>query len=89
MDGDGLALWEVSLRNASSILPVTSNAPSLIGLLPGAIQLLGENLDLLGTVLSIIESYLLLDAANVLKVIPLSVLLLALTQCLVFGNGTA
>lgn len=68
LDEDGLALWAISLRNASSILPTTPNAPSLASLLPGAIQLLGENLDLLGTILSIVESYLLLDAAHVLKV---------------------
>jgi len=65
LDEDGMSLWLATLRNATSILPSSSGAPALIDLLPGAVELLRDNLDLLGSILSVIESYVLLDPVNV------------------------
>lgn len=68
LDEDGIALWLAALRNAVTIQATVPGGPSLFDLLPGAIELLAENLDLLGSILSIIESYLLIDAPSVLQV---------------------
>lgn len=46
----------------------TPGVPALLDLAPSAIRLLGDNLDLLGTIVSIIDGYLLLDAASLLQV---------------------
>jgi len=41
---------------------------SLLALLPLAVKLLGENLDLLGSIINIMKSYVLLDASQVFQV---------------------
>lgn len=68
LDEDGLVLWLAALRNAISISSF-NNEPALYDAFPIAVLLLSENLDLLGKLLSVIESYLLLDAGNILQVI--------------------
>ena len=68
LDEDGIMLWLAALRNATTLKATTPGGPALFDLLPGAIELLASNLDLLGTILSIVEAYLLLDATSVLQV---------------------
>ncbi|KDQ20506.1 hypothetical protein BOTBODRAFT_309717 [Botryobasidium botryosum FD-172 SS1] len=67
LDQDGLGLWLAALRNATTLDPLTPGTLGLIDLLPGAMALLAENLDLLGTILNVIQSYLLLDATKTLQ----------------------
>jgi hypothetical protein len=59
-----LNLWLSALR--CSVLPLPPS-PNIFELLPLAIRLLGDNLDLLGKITSIIESYYLLGADLVLQ----------------------
>ena len=47
---------------------MTPGSPGLTDLLPGALVLLAENLDLLGTISQIVKGYLLLDATTTLQV---------------------
>ncbi|PVG00491.1 ARM repeat-containing protein [Serendipita vermifera] len=65
MEDDALAIWLVTLRNT----PQNSDAAKqvLFDLLPIAVEFMATNLDLLGTVCQIMESYLLLDYARVLQ----------------------
>lgn len=69
LDQDGLELWLSALRNATSHCTAPPGVPSLLDLAPAALHLLAENLDLLGTVVSIVEAYFLLDAPGLLQVI--------------------
>ncbi|KDR83604.1 hypothetical protein GALMADRAFT_219426 [Galerina marginata CBS 339.88] len=66
LDGDGLNLWIGSLRNTVIIASV-DGSPCLRDLFPEAVSLLATNLDLLGSITRIIESYFLLDAIFMLK----------------------
>ncbi|WVQ77454.1 hypothetical protein IAR50_007140 [Cryptococcus sp. DSM 104548] len=61
---DGLILWQTALYNAASPYQPTPST-GLIRLLPGLLVVLGENMDLLSTLLGLVDSYLLLDAQNV------------------------
>lgn len=65
LDDDALNLWLAALRNAPSL----QGAPgtSLLQLFPLAISLLANNLDLLGKIIFIVESYLLVDAPLILQ----------------------
>ena len=67
LDTDGLELWKVSLRNAATLESV-NGAPSLLQLFPIAIAFLSGNFDLLGSITTIIKSYLVIDAAGVMQV---------------------
>ena len=67
LDADGLNLWLAALRNSVTIVP-DDGSPGLRVLFPQALQLLATNLDLLGSVTGIVESYFLLDAFYVLQV---------------------
>lgn len=67
LDEDAIILWKAALHNAVSI-EGANGVPGLIDLFPLAISLLSENLDLLGSVIMILESYYLLDASRVLQV---------------------
>jgi hypothetical protein len=60
LDEDALNLWRTALRNTHTIQPVQPGQEGLFQLAPIAIALLASNLDLLGSVLSIIESYIIL-----------------------------
>ncbi|TCD64327.1 hypothetical protein EIP91_004237 [Steccherinum ochraceum] len=66
LDEDGLALWLIALQNTTTLDSV-NGAPGLGELFPLAIHLLGNNLDLLGKIVSIVESYTLLDAPRLLQ----------------------
>jgi hypothetical protein len=61
-------LWRTTLRNATTIESI-NGAPCLLELFSLAVGLLSENLDLLGKIISIHESYLLLDAPRLLQVL--------------------
>ncbi|OAX44518.1 ARM repeat-containing protein [Rhizopogon vinicolor AM-OR11-026] len=65
LDEDALNLWLAAVRNSSSLS--SADGPGLIELVPLAVSLLSNNLDLLGKIVSIIESYLFVDAPAVLQ----------------------
>lgn len=65
LDEDALNLWLAAVRNSSSLGCV--GGPDLIDLVPLAVSLLSDNLDLLGKIVSIVESYLFVDAPAVLQ----------------------
>lgn len=64
LDDDALNLWLTALRHASTL---QAPGTSLLQLFPLAISLLAENLDLLGKTISIVESYLFVDASLILQ----------------------
>lgn len=64
LDEDGINLWLAALRNSTNF----QSDPNLLGLFPHAMTLLESNLDLLGKVTSIVESYFFVDAFLVLQV---------------------
>ncbi|CCM04790.1 uncharacterized protein FIBRA_06983 [Fibroporia radiculosa] len=66
LDEDALILWQAALRDTITIEGVNGGA-GLIDLFPLAISLQSENLDLLGKIMNIIESYILLDALQILQ----------------------
>ncbi|OCH87913.1 ARM repeat-containing protein [Obba rivulosa] len=66
LDEDALNLWQASLRNTTT-LQSSPGEPDLVELFPLAVSVLAENLDLLGKVTHILESYFLLDAPRVLQ----------------------
>ncbi|KIK67986.1 hypothetical protein GYMLUDRAFT_36796 [Collybiopsis luxurians FD-317 M1] len=67
LDGDGINLWKEAMRNAKTIDNVNPSA-SLASLIPLLVQHLNNNLELLGTLLNITESYFLLDPSRMLKI---------------------
>jgi hypothetical protein len=66
MEEDALIIWLVTLRNTPQHAEEAKNV--LFGLLPRAVELMGTNLDLLGTICQVMESYMLLDYTRVLQV---------------------
>ncbi|KAM6495766.1 Armadillo-type fold [Amanita muscaria] len=66
LDEDGLCLWLAALRNTVTISTV-NGAPALVDLFPQALELLATNLDLLGKITNIVESYVILDAPTILQ----------------------
>ncbi|KAH9482382.1 Importin-11 [Psilocybe cubensis] len=66
LDGDALNLWIGALRNTVTVAS-SDGSPCLRDVFPEAINLLATNLDLLGSITLIIESYFLLDAVHILK----------------------
>lgn len=67
LEEDALELWQTALRQTTT-MESTNGQVGLVELLPAAVNLLSQNLDLLGSIVSLIESYLLLDASRVLQV---------------------
>ncbi|KAF9247341.1 ARM repeat-containing protein [Melanogaster broomeanus] len=65
LDDDGLNLWLAALRNSTTLQ--STSVPNLLQLFPVAISALAGNLDLLGKVICIVESYLFVDASVVLQ----------------------
>lgn len=65
LEDDSFNLWQAALRNANS--PGTDNTANLLHLFPTAVQALAENYDVLGTITTIITSYLVLDATSVVQ----------------------
>ncbi|THH02435.1 hypothetical protein EW026_g424 [Hermanssonia centrifuga] len=66
LDEDALMLWQVALRHTES-LDGSDGRPGLASLIRLAVDLLANNLDLLGQIISILESYVILDASRVLQ----------------------
>lgn len=66
LDEDGINLWLAALRNSTTLQTIPSS--NLHQLLPVAMALLASNLDLLGKITFIVESYLFVDASFVLQV---------------------
>ncbi|KAI0722911.1 ARM repeat-containing protein [Earliella scabrosa] len=66
LEQDAFILWQSALRNTNTIVGI-NGAPGLVDLLPLAVQQLSTNLELLGTIVRIHESYFLLDAPRVLQ----------------------
>lgn len=60
------------LRNSSSLESSNTTEPHNFTLFPLALQLLQEDFDIMGTILSIIDSYILLDANLILQVSSVS-----------------
>ncbi|KIY49344.1 ARM repeat-containing protein [Fistulina hepatica ATCC 64428] len=73
LDEDALNLWLTALRNTVTFHDVNGQ-PGLLQLLPHALRLLREDLDLLGSLVYIIESYLLLGGAEVLQLCAVELL---------------
>ncbi|KAF8450539.1 ARM repeat-containing protein [Boletus edulis BED1] len=72
LDEDGVNLWLAALRNSTSL---QSNAnSSLLQLFPLAMALLSCNLDLLGKITYIVESYFFVDAFLVLQTFSLDLM---------------
>jgi hypothetical protein len=67
LDEDALLLWQAAVRNTVTIESV-NGAPALIDLFPLLMSLLSINLDLLGKIIGIVESYFLLGAQLILQV---------------------
>ncbi len=67
LDEDALMLWQVALRHTES-LDGSDGSPGLASLIRLAVDLLANNLDLLGQIISILESYVILDASRFLQV---------------------
>lgn len=67
LDEDAFALWQAALRSTTTIEGV-NGAPGLIDLVPLIVQQLSSNLDVLGTIVHIVESYILLDGPRILQV---------------------
>lgn len=66
MEEDAINLWLMTLRNS---IPNNNPAnPDLFQLLPTAVEQLATNLDLLGRICQVMESYVLLDSNRVLQV---------------------
>ncbi|OWZ26235.1 hypothetical protein C361_07067 [Cryptococcus neoformans Tu259-1] len=61
---DGLILWQTALYNSASPYQ-PSPETGLIRILPGLLLMLGSNLDLLPKLLSLLDSYLLLDPVGI------------------------
>ncbi|CAE6405310.1 unnamed protein product [Rhizoctonia solani] len=67
LDEDALQLWLAALRNAASLPIPQPGVLSLSELIPELIQQMHDTIDLLGTLLQILESYLLLNATMVVQ----------------------
>ena len=67
LEEDALELWQTALRYTTTIDSVNGQV-GLVDLLPTAVELLSLNLDLLGSIISLLESYILLDTSRLLQV---------------------
>ncbi|OJT10170.1 Importin-11 [Trametes pubescens] len=73
LDEDAFVLWQAALRNTTTIEGV-NGAPGLIDLVPLIVQQLSSNLDVLGTIVHIVESYILLDGPRILQMCAVELL---------------
>ncbi|CUA70323.1 Importin beta-like protein kap113 [Rhizoctonia solani] len=67
LDADALQLWLAALRNATALPAPQPGVLCLSELIPELIREMHDNIDLLGTLLQILESYLLLNATMVVQ----------------------
>ena len=70
LDGDGIILWKEAMRNSLSATAADGGRP-LIDLFPVCLNQLESNLDLLGSLLNVVDSYFLLEGPRILEVIYL------------------
>ncbi|PIL37210.1 hypothetical protein GSI_00903 [Ganoderma sinense ZZ0214-1] len=63
LETDAFELWLSALRNTNTI----NGAPGLVELVPLIIQQLSGNMEMLGTIIHILEAYFLLDASRILQ----------------------
>ncbi|KAG7096795.1 hypothetical protein E1B28_004204 [Marasmius oreades] len=68
LDGDGVILWKEAMRNT---LSAAEGRPSLFDLFPTCLSHLKSNLDLLGSLINIVESYLLMEGTRILEICPM------------------
>ncbi|KAL1944202.1 hypothetical protein VTO73DRAFT_3387 [Trametes versicolor] len=73
LDEDAFALWQAALRSTTTIEGM-NGAPGLIDLVPLIVQQLSSNLDVLGTIVHIVESYILLDGPRILQMCAVDLL---------------
>lgn len=66
LDEDGINLWLAALRNSTTLQSTSTS--NLLQLFPLAMAFLASNLDLLGKITFIVESYFFVDALLVLQV---------------------
>lgn len=66
LDDYVLTLWSAALRNTTTVQRFNS-AACLLDLAPIAVNLLATNLDLLGKIISIVDSYLILDSVSLIQ----------------------
>ncbi|KAG9082993.1 hypothetical protein FS749_006380, partial [Ceratobasidium sp. UAMH 11750] len=67
LDEDAYQLWLAALRNATALPPPQPDAIGLSDLIADIITCMDTGLDVLGTLLQILEAYLLLDANMVIQ----------------------
>ncbi|KAF8557000.1 ARM repeat-containing protein [Imleria badia] len=72
LDEDGVNLWLAALRNSTTLHSTSTS--NLLQLFPLAMALLASNLDLLGKITFIVESYLFVDASLVLQTFSLDLM---------------
>ncbi|KAF8489124.1 armadillo-type protein [Gautieria morchelliformis] len=66
LDEDGLLLWAAAIRNALTLESTRNGVPGYIDMFSHVTLQVSGNMDALGTMLSIVESYVVLDAKRVL-----------------------
>lgn len=67
LDEDALQLWLAALRNTATLPPPQPGVLGLSDLIAEVINYMNDNIDLLATLLQILESYLLLNATMVVQ----------------------
>ncbi|KAL0577074.1 hypothetical protein V5O48_004917 [Marasmius crinis-equi] len=66
LDGDGIILWKEAMRNTLSAT-ASDGGRSLLDLFSLCLKQLDNNLDLLGSLINIVESYFLLESPRILE----------------------
>ncbi|KAJ9092442.1 hypothetical protein QFC21_006824 [Naganishia friedmannii] len=66
-EADGLILWSTTLRNVPDLH--AAGGASLLNLYPGLLAMLGQDMDNLQQNLQLVDSYLLLDGANIVQTV--------------------
>ncbi|KAG8729952.1 hypothetical protein FRC12_020598, partial [Ceratobasidium sp. 428] len=67
LDEDAYQLWLAALRNATVLPPPQPGAIGLSDLIPDVITCMDTSIDVIGTLLQILEAYILLDANMVIQ----------------------
>ncbi|KAF8528819.1 ARM repeat-containing protein [Hysterangium stoloniferum] len=67
LDDDGALLWLAAIRNTTTLESTRSGAPGYIDMFPHAIFLISDNFDLLGSILKVVESYIILNSRLILS----------------------
>ncbi|KAH7105640.1 ran binding protein 11 [Auriculariales sp. MPI-PUGE-AT-0066] len=67
LDQEAFPLWQSALRMAVDLDPRPGSQFKLMDLLPLAVEKLGGNLDVMGSMVSIVKSYIILDAGKIFQ----------------------